>query len=126
MERKLILSKVEAEEIFLNALCDGLDYISGHGIGICVNNDDYDKAKASLVNPSYEDVLMQILKDGNKLTLIDYEGGDDSWSITLNDVHERMSNVPFDHLINMIQGNYDAITADVILQIIFLNELTFG
>jgi hypothetical protein len=122
---RIIFQKEEAEDIFLDALVNGLDYIQGYGLLIELNNNYYEQAKESLNNPCYEDILLQILRDGNTLTIIDYEG-DDEWSITLEDVHERMSNVPFDDLVAMTQGTDDASTADVILQTIFLNEVVFG
>jgi len=197
---KVVFEKHEAEEMFHDALCNGLHYIESYGLTLKIKKKDYEQAKESLrelkkkevledfentfikyhkmskddyasfilSNKSilensesvrdiienyyedshndlltdyliklyskidisrsvcYEDYLMQILKDGNKLKLVDDEGGEDSWSITLEDVHERMSNVDFRHLVDMSQGNDDAITADVILQTIFIQEIMFG
>jgi hypothetical protein len=46
--------------------------------------------------------------------------------ITINDVYERVQNTPLDHLLNMINEEDDADTADVILQTVFYNEVVFG
>lgn len=123
---KVVFEKHEAEEMFHDALCNGLDYIGAYGLSLRMRKKDYEQAKLTIENGCYEDYMMQILKDGNKLKLVDEEGGEDSWSITLKDVHERMSNVDFRHLVAMTQGTDDASTADVILQTIFLNEVVFG
>ena len=126
---KVLFEKHEAEEMFHDALCNGLSEISIHGLKIDYSDDDYKKAKDKLSTDEfsavYYDVLMQILKDGNKLKLVDEEG-DNSWSITLGDVHGRMSNVDFKHLVDMSYGNDDAVTADVIIQTIFINDVMYG
>jgi len=75
----------------------------------------------------YEDVLMQMLKNGYKLTMVDVENeGDLTTSITLQDVHDKVQNTQLNHLHDMINGNDDAITADVILQTVFFDEIVFG
>ena len=123
---RIIFQKEEAEDMFLDALANGLDYIDSYGLELHYLKTNYNQAKDSLKNAGcHEDILLQILKDGNKLKLVDSES-EDEWVISLDDVHERMSNVPFDDLIAIIHGNDDASTADVVLQTIFLNEVVFG
>lgn len=123
---KIIFEKHEAEGIFLDALCNGLDYISSYGLELHYLKTNYNQAKDSLKNAGcHEDILLQILKDGHKLKLVDNES-EDEWIISIEDVHERISNVPFDDLIAILNGNDDASTADVVLQTIFLNEVVFG
>ena len=124
---KITLTPQESEEYFYNALCNGLGYVCGYGLELDYENQDYNAAKNKLTNPCYEDVLMQMLRDGNKLTLIDHEGeGDMTRSITIEDVHEQVQNTPLHHLTNMIEENDDAETADVILQTVFYKEIIFG
>lgn len=122
------LTNEESEEYFLNALCNGLGYIGGYGLSLDYNDDEYKKAKAKLSSPSYEDVFMQMLRDGNTFNVIDGEDEDSEYNVsfTLADVHERMSSVPTSHLLDMINENDDAETADVILQTVFFNEVIFG
>jgi hypothetical protein len=124
---KITLTPKESEEYFYNALCNGLSYVAGYGISMDYDEIEYGTAKLALKNPCYEDVLMQILRDGGKLTMEDVEGeGDMTRTITLADVHERVELTPIKYLTDMITENDDAITADVILQTVFYKEIIFG
>jgi hypothetical protein len=124
---KIILTPQESEEYFHNALCNGLYYIDGYGLEMDYKEEDYKSAKKKLQTPCYEDVLMQILRDGNQLTMIDVEGdGDQTKSITLADVHQRVQETPLRHLMAMIEENDDAETGDAIIQQVFFQEIIFG
>jgi len=124
---KITITPEESEEYFLNALCNGLGEMSGYGLGLDYEQLDYNAAKEKLTNPCYEDIIMQILRDGNRLTMVDVEGeGDMTRSICLQDVHERVQNTPHDYLMDMVNENDDAVTADVILQSVFFSEIVFG
>lgn len=131
---EIILSNQEAEEYFYNALCNGLGYVcNSYELSLDLDMDEYKKAKDDLSKQSppndticYEDVMLQMLRNGNKLTLVDEGGGDDSWSITLDDVHKRMNKVPPRHLMDMMNENDDGITADAIIQSVFMDEIIFG
>jgi hypothetical protein len=121
------LTHEESEEYFLNALCNGLSEMNAHGFELDWRIADADKARTTLKNPTYEDVLMQILRDGGKLTMVDEEyDGDYTKSIRLADVHERVKQTPSYWLIQMAEGNDDAYTADAILQTVFFKEIIFG
>jgi hypothetical protein len=131
---KIILTPQESEEYFYNALCNGLGYVQGYGLDLRYDEQAYKDAKLKLqsLKPNeticYEDVLMQILRDGGKLNLFDEEeqlDNEDNY-ITLEDVHERVANTQTNHLFDMIEGRDDADTADVILQTTFLGEIIFG
>ena len=123
---KIVLTHEESEKYFHNALCNGLDYVSGYGIDVNYDAAAYKAARAKLDSPCFEDVLLQLLKDGGTLTIVDNEGGMDEVVITINDVYKRVQNTPLDHLLNMINEEDDAETADVILQTVFYNEVVFG
>jgi hypothetical protein len=124
---KISLTNELSEEIFYNALCNSLDYMcSSYGLDLKYKQSDYKNAKDKLSSPCYEDVLMQMLRDGIKIGLKDIEGGEDTVYITLDTIHERVKNVPLDHLLAMIDENDDADTGDVVLQIVFLNEIIYG
>ena len=123
----ITLTPQESEEYFHNALCNGLSYIQDYGLGLDYEQTEYKAAREKLTNPCYEDVLMQILRDGNRLTMVDVEGeGDMTRSICLQDVHERVQKTPHKHLIDMVDENDDAVTADVILQSVFFSDIIFG
>ena len=121
------LTTQESEEYFYNALCNGLSYVSDYGLRIDYKDKHYAQAKSKLTSPCFEDVLMQILRDGNTFGLEDLEcDGEYSKQITLEDVHTKMSKVNLERLMEMINENDDAETADVIIQTIFYDEVIFG
>jgi hypothetical protein len=124
---KISLTNELSEEIFYNALCNSLDYMcSSYGLDLRYKESDYKNAKAKLTNPCIEDVWMQMLRDGSKIGLKDLEGGMGTEYITLDTIHERVKNVPITDLLDMIDGNDDVVTGDVVLQIVFLNEIMYG
>lgn len=130
---KIELTNQEAESIMHNALCDS--GIGIHGLEISFDKDEYRKSKDNWVkanegkSPCYEDVLMQLLRDGYSIAVIDTEGdgeGDYDSVITMKDVYERMPMVHYSRLIQMIEEEYDADTTDCVLQTIFYGEVIFG
>lgn len=126
---RVILTNEESLEYFHNALCNavGTGYMQGYGLELTYSEDEYRLAKDKLTTPCYEDVLIQILKDGGSLTFTDLEGDDENTkSITIDDVYAKVQNVPFEHLQDMINGTDDASTADIILQIVFYDTIIFG
>ena len=131
---KIIFENNESESIFHTALCNGLSDFNSHGIQLNYIPEEYKAARELLkstlepnVEVCYEDVLMQILKSGGSLKVIDIEGdGEQDAEITLEDVYERMPEVPFKDLSDMLTENDDAYTADNILQTIFYNEIIYS
>jgi hypothetical protein len=126
------LSKEKSEEFFYNALCNGLGYFSSYGVTLELDEKNYQKAKKTLAEngnsaPCYEDVMMQMLKNGDTLDFTDEEcEGEYSCKLTLKQVHENISLTPIDHLMNMITENDDAETADVIIQTVLYKDIIFG
>ena len=126
------LTHTESESYFYNALCNGLSYISDYNLELTYDEKSYNDAKNRLKEKSpdtglcYEDILMEILRGGGVLTLEDREGNEDSASITLQEVHDRVALTQLNHLMNMINEEDDAETADVILQTVFLQDIVYG
>ena len=117
----------ESENYFYNSLCNGLGEMGGYGLSLDFDEQQYKSAKAKLESPCFEDVLMQILRDGGSITLVDEEcEGEYTKSITMKDVHERVAKTPIKHLTDAITENDDAVTADVIIQTVFYEEIIFG
>jgi len=112
-------------EIFHTALCNGLDYMVGYSLNMNFNKASYKSATEKLTHPCHEDVLVQILRDGGKLSLYDIDAEENN-PISLEDVYTKMSEVPQDNLDNIINENDDAIDADCVLQTIFFGEIMFG
>ena len=130
---KIYLEKEECEGVFYDALCNGLSYIAGYGLKLLFNDEQYDKAKQTLktVTPAegticYEDVLMEVLRQGGSLTLRDLEGAEPDATITLDEVHNRMSLVPANNLIAVLEESGDAYDADIVLQTVFIKEVFYG
>lgn len=130
---EIILTHEESEEHFYNSLCNavGTNYMIGYGLEMECDEEEYKKAKNLLIDNKkdccYEDILMQVLRSGGKLTFTDVENdGDMTRSITLADVHEKVAKTPQRHLFGAIQGNDDATTADVILQSVFYGDVIFS
>jgi len=128
---QITLTHKESEEFFHNSLCNGLSYMAGYGLDLQCDRGQYKSSKEHLLTTGAsvcdEDILMQILRDGGSLTLADEEGdGTYTRSITLADVHSRVQKAPADHLVDMQNGNDDAVTADVILQTVFYEDVIFG
>ena len=124
---KIILTNEESETMFHNALCNGLGYMSGYGLEFEYSDKQYSAAKTKLQSPCFEDVLMQILRDGGSLTFVDVEcDGEYTRSVSLADVHDRVQKTPLRFLTDMINEEDDAETADVVLQTVFFEEIIFG
>ena len=124
------LTNEESEKYFYNSLCNGAQ-ISYYGLTIDYTRKAYDKAKKTLQKDGtsicFEDVLMQVLRQGDKIKVVDNENdGDYTRSITIKEVHERVSKTPIRHLMNAINEDDDGDTADVILQSVFFEDVIFG
>ena len=127
---KIVLTKEESENHFYNALCNGSN-MRYYGVILDYSDKDYSAAKKSLKGKSkegicQEDVWMEILRIGGKLTFIDEENGVGNKSITLKDVHSKVAKTPLNHLMDAVNENDDADTADAILQTVFYGEVIFG
>jgi hypothetical protein len=126
---KITLTPQESEQMFFDSMCNvfGTGYFDGYGLELDYNEKDYKESKEKLQNPCFEDVLLQMLKDGKTLTLVDIEcDGEYTRSITLEDVHNKVCNTPTNHLMDMINEDGDVVTSDVILQTVFFDEIIFG
>lgn len=126
---KITLTKKETEEYFFNSIVNGLNYFcSSYGFQYDYSDKEYSEARKKLKDPCLEDVLMQLLRDGNKINFIDVENsGEYSKDVDINMIHENVSKAPANHLLDMANENDDAVTADVIIQCVLFNgEIIFG
>ena len=132
---KITLTPTESEQLFHTALCNTycLGTFNYYNLELYYGSDKYKAAKAKLDSPSnvsytpcIEDIMMQILKDGGELRIIDQEDNEIVGSVTLQDIHNKMSDVPSQILLDMINENDDEMTADVLLQTLFFGEVVYG
>lgn len=127
----ITLNKNQKEDIFHSALCNGLSEIIYHGIDLDYNKEEYLFAKKQLSNGDnficYEDVLLQMLKNGNALLINDFEGdGCYNTSLSIESMYDRIDRVPTTVLLQFLEGQDDAWSADAVLQVCFFNEIIFG
>lgn len=126
---QVILEPRESEKIFYNSLCNGHG-LAHCGLSIDVSDSDYNRAKKRLVKRGesicLEDVWMEVLRGGGKLTLVDQNECEDPVSITMPLVHERVQTAPIEHLMDALSGHDDGTTAEVILQQVFYQDVIFG
>jgi len=129
------LSKKLKLDIFKNALCNGLGEFYGYGLELYYSDNDYDRAKEYLKKNSteqicYEDVLVAILEIGGALQIFDHEGDSEIISsVKLEDMLDNMDlacEKQTEHILDMINEQDDAITADVVLQMVFFKDIIFG
>lgn len=118
-------SEQRSLELFQDALANGLIYLLGYNIDIDYSKKEYQQAREKLEAPCYEDVLVQILKDGGNLNFIDFEE-DNLTTIHLEDVINNMPKVPLKTLLEVLEEKGDAISADIVLQTIIFGEVIYG
>ena len=126
---RIQLEPQEAQDIFHTSLCNimGTGYFNGYGLEFIWDEDEYKKAKEKLQNPCFEDVILQIIKDGGTLGVLDHEC-DGEYNAHINEaiILDRMDQVPPQRLLNIINEEDDAEDADVVLQTLLYGEVIFG
>lgn len=121
------LDENEVFDVLHSILCDGLYGLSNSGLRLEYEDVDYQAAKAKLTNPCREDVWLQILKDGKTITFTDTEGSEDDALLTLAKAIEGLKNPAIaDEVKEMVEGDYDANTGDIVIQYILFGELVYG
>jgi hypothetical protein len=125
------LTPQEAENHFYDAMCNGLGELSYYDLDLDFDKDQYNAAKNRLEKSKpneamcFEDVLMEMLRNGDKLWIVDMND-DEHHPITLELIHERVQNTPIRHLMDAINENGDATTADCIIQTVVYGEVIYG
>jgi len=125
------LTHEESEAHFYNAICNGLGELRYYDLELDYDAKEYKAAKQQLNNKQpdtqvcWEDVLMEMLRSGNTLWIVD-PNDNERHPITLDLVHERVQQTPVNHLMNAINENDDATTADCIIQTVIYGEVIYG
>jgi hypothetical protein len=125
------LTHEESEAHFYNAICNGLGELRYYDLELDYDNKEYKAAKQQLNNKQpdtqacWEDVLMEMLRSNNTLWIVD-QNDSERHPITLDLVHERVQQTPVNHLMNAINENDDATTADCIIQTVVYGDVIYG
>lgn len=117
----------EVLSIIHSALCNGgLSEIGMSEIELRVKSEVYAEAKNKLENPCYEDVLIQVLRDGKQLRFYDYNQGE--W-VGFN-LKQAKENLQKEEALSDIQAIKDEVddawTGYNILQLCIYGELVYG
>ena len=125
------LTHEESEAHFYNAICNGLGELRYYDLELDYDAKEYKAAKQQLsdrqpdTQACWEDVLMEMLRSNNTLWIVD-QNDSERHPITLDLVHERVQQTPVNHLMNAINENDDATTADCIIQTVIYGEVIYG
>ena len=125
------LTHEESETHFYNAICNGLGELKYYDLELDYDAKEYKASKQQLntkqpdTQVCWEDVLMEMLRNGNTLWIVD-PNDDERHPITLDLVHERVQQTPTRHLMNAINENDDATTADCIIQTVVYGDVIYG
>ncbi len=116
-------------DIIYSALCESLDWLhdDGYRIGYddeayskAVDNlkDTYDSTISQLDAPCYEDIVIQILLNGDKIKIIDiFEGKNDEFS--LEDLMHNIALVPSDIMLTYVRQQNNIADSYELIQTIF-------
>lgn len=140
MELKFNATKQEKQEILHSALCNGLTHFGAYGIELSYDQNEYNAAKVSLEAQKaagtwdnglsaicFEDILSEMVKSGKSLVILDNENDDEEIGrINLDMLEANWDKVPQRHMLDFMNENDDAETADAFLQTIGLGEITYG
>jgi hypothetical protein len=125
------LTHEESEAHFYNAICNGLGELKYYDLDLDYDAKEYKAAKQQLSDKQpdtqacWEDVLMEMLRSNNTLWIVD-PNDDERHPITLDLVHDRVQQTPTRHLMNAINENDDATTADCIIQTVVYGDVIYG
>lgn len=124
----VVFDEENAVKVFHHCLCNLGDTFPCSGLMIDWDEKAYQAARKKLkgTDPCLEDVLMQVLRDG-ELRVVDQEGeGEYNRSLTFAQMLKRIGGAPIFNLSNVINEDDDANDAFCIMQHCFFEEQVFG
>lgn len=116
-------------DIIYSALCQSLDWLHDDGYRIGYDDEVYSKAVDTLKDtydstisqldaPCHEDIVIQILLNGDKIKIIDiFEGKDDEFS--LDDLLHNIGLVPSDIMLSYVKEQNNIAESYELIQTIF-------
>lgn len=118
-EKKIEVSDFDLSCILLNAIEGDCTYWCQH---IGYEQNDYNTAKTKLNNPYFEDVILQLMKDGHSTLWKDDNGINHMMTFNdfINGIKRHMQETN-----NYDVDTYDAIDADYIIQYALFNNVIY-
>lgn len=132
---------IEAKEedrlkILHSALCNGWNEMLHFGLECDYDGDDYAAARDTLIAAGntaeelcFEDILIQLVRNGKTITVSDIELGDEPEVVgylSLANLNANWDKAPARILLAYINGEDDAWTAVDFMQVISMGEITRG
>lgn len=119
-----------------HCLCNhGLSYFGNYGLSVDWPDGDYQVAKKTLLSSGdfsddslcEEDVLIQIIKDGNRIVIRDDEdNGAIVGILSLSTIYDNWNAIRQSDLLELYHEEDDADTADCILQTLCFGSIVYG
>lgn len=139
-ENRTVVIKKEVvynyREFITTLLSDGLFYFSGYGFYISYKENEYEISKQKLgLGACLEDIQAQMILDGFAITVIDDEG---DWEYTTDLTLDLIESALLEHLETepdqtfisaydeVISGDYDADSCDIVMQYILFGGVMFS
>lgn len=117
-------SKFERSEklgILYTALCNGMYYFDAYGIVTKIVDP---KAYKAIDTDIREDRMIKYIADGGVIEILD--GDETVGNLSLATLEANFDKVPKGTILDFLQENDDADTADIFLQVIAFGEVTYG
>lgn len=128
----------EKLKIVYLCLTTGLPFFVSYGFDMKYDQNDYNKARKSLTDRGFkgeltdticiEDIQTEMLRLGDSLKFINTEEDDEETILNLSLIEKNWDKVRMKDLADMDEetGNWDAETADCIMQCILFGEIVYG
>ncbi len=107
--------------ILYNALCNGMFYFDSYGIHTKIVNPNAYKAIDTDIR---EDRMIKYIADGWVIEILD--GDETVGNLGLDNLEANFDKVPKGTILDFLQENDDADTADIFLQTIAFGEVVYG
>lgn len=135
---KIVFNLEDTKRILLDSFCNGgLSELKFCSISVDwtsdFNHTNYVKAKSLLIemgeeNICYEDVMLQILINGDEIEFTDFENGE-TIRLNLQTAHDNFNNLSEDEkiiLINVLNEDFDAYDCFSALQYALYQDVIYG
>ena len=128
MEITIKTTQEEKLNIVHTALCNGLSFMQGYDLEFDIIGDK-EQARKNLKEKGkdmcFEDFIIEVIRLDGDLQVKDYND-EQIHHLNLESIEENFDNIVSKHILDVINGHDDAITADCILQTLIYGEVIYG